>query len=415
VDEGSRRAAAVQRLREQPERFLATVQIGITVVGATAAVLAGGTLEQWLETRLQASGLSRGWAHELSLAIVVAGVSYVSLVLGELVPKSLALRYAEGYSMVSGRPILGLSWLARPFVWLLVGSSNLVLRVFGDRTTFTESRISPEELQQMVEEAAKSGSLDPKAGEIASRAFDFGSVLVADVMVPRGQIVALPRRATADEVQRVLLEEGKSRMPIYDGNLNNIVGYIIAKDVLALVWQRQLIVLEDILRPIYLVPETMRAVDALQELRRRHTQMAIVGDEDGAVAGLVTIEDLVEELVGEIFSEHEKPEDLVRREPDGSAVVPGTMPIRDINREMTLALPEGDGWSTVAGLAIHLAGWIPSPRDRLKTADGTVLEIVDASPRRVRTVRIHPPPQSKTPEQEQEPESEAERPPRESA
>ena len=389
VDEGSGTAKAVKRLRDQPERFLATVQIGMTVVGATAAVLAGQTVLHWVEGWVTSVGGGR-YAHGLATALLVAGLSYLSLVLGELVPKSLALRYAEGYSMFCARPLLGLSVIARPFVWLLVGTSNLVLRIFGDRTTFTESRLSPEELQQMVEEAAKSGSLDPKAGEIASRAFDFGSLMVADCMIPRGQIVALPRRASPDEVQRLLLEEGHSRMPVYDGNLNNIVGYIIAKDVLALAWQKELIVLEDILRPIYLVPETMRAVDVLQELRRRRTQMAIVGDEDGAVAGLVTMEDLVEELVGEIFSETEAPEDLVRREPDGTALVPGTVPIRDINRELALSLPEGDGWSTVAGLCIHLAGWIPAPRDRVTTPDGTVLEVVDASPRRVRMVRIHP-------------------------
>jgi putative hemolysin len=401
LDEGSGRARAVKALRDQPERFLATVQIGITVVGATAAVLSGQTIERHLEEWMMAAGLSASAAHKLSFAAVVAGLSYLSLILGELVPKSLALRYAEGYALTSARPLLGLSFLARPLVSLLVGSSNLVLRLFGDRTTFTESRLSPEELQQLVEEAAKSGSLDPKAGEIASRAFDFGSVLVGDVMVPRGQIVALPRRAPPDEVQRVLLEEGHSRMPVYDGNLNNIVGYIIAKDVLALAWQQQLIVLEDILRPVYVVPESMRAVDVLQELRRRRTQMAVVGDEDGAVAGLVTIEDLVEELVGEIFSEHEDVEEVVRREPDGTALVQGTVPIRDINRELAIELPEGDGWSTVAGLCIHLAGWIPAPRDRLKTDDGTVLEVVDASPRRVRMIRIHPPAKepAKAPEQ----------------
>jgi putative hemolysin len=391
VEEGSRRARAVKALREQPERFLATVQIGITVVGATAAVLSGQRIEGRVEAWLQAVGAG-SWSDELGFAVVVAGLSYLSLVIGELVPKSLALRYSEGYAMVSARPLLGLSMIARPFVWLLVGSSNVVLRLFGDRTTFTESRLTPEELQQLVEEAAKSGSLDPRAGEIASRAFDFGSLMVADCMVPRSQIVAVPRRSSAEEVRRVLLEEGHSRMPVYDGNLNHIVGYIIAKDVLALSWEKDLIVLEDILRPIYLVPETMRAVDVLQELRRRRTQMAIVGDEDGAVAGLVTIEDIVEELVGEIFSEHEAVEELIRREPDGSALVQGTVPIRDINRELNLALPEGDGWSTVAGLCIHLAGWIPSARDKLATADGTVLEVLDASPRRVRMIKIHPPP-----------------------
>ena len=207
-------------------------------------------------------------------------------------------------------------------------------------------------------------------------------------MIPKSQIVALRRHASVEEVQRVILEQGHSRMPVYDGSLGNIVGYIIAKDVLAMTWQRQLLVLEDIIRPATFVAESMRAVDALQELQRRRTGMAIVMDEQGGLAGLVAMEDLVEELVGEIFSEHDVAVEQIRREPDGTAVVQGAAQIRDVNRELGLELPEGEGYSTIAGLCITLAGWIPQPGERLGTTGGAVLEVVEASPRRVRTVRI---------------------------
>lgn len=378
-------------LRGHPERFLATVQIGITVVGAAAAAFGGATLSERLADLLRRAGLG-GSADEVAFALVVAGISYLSLVLGELVPKSLALRHSERYALAIARPLKGLAWLARPLIWLLTASSNVVLRIFGDRTTFTEARLSPDELQQLVEEAAKTGSLDPRAGEIASRAFDFGELTVDMVMVPRSEIVALRRHAKADEVRRILLEEGHSRMPVYEGNLDNIVGYVIAKDVLALSFEKDLLVLEDILRPAYFVPETMLAVDCLKELQKRRIQMAIVVDEQGSVAGLVTIEDLVEEIVGEIFSEYEEIVELVRREAAGTYLVQGQAQIRDVNRQTGLELPEGDEFSTVAGLCIHLAGWIPQAGARLKTPDGTTLEVVDASPRRVRLVRIHPPP-----------------------
>jgi putative hemolysin len=387
VDGGNRRARTVQRLREQPERFLATVQIGITVVGATAGAFGGVSLAQRLAPVLRALGVGDS-ADSVAFTLVVALISYLSLVLGELVPKSLALKYSEPYGLLIAKPLQGLSTVMRPLVWFLTASSNALLRLFGDRTTFTESRLSPEELQTLVDEASRAGTLNAKAGEIASRAFDMGELSVSESMVPRTRMVALSRRATPEEIKRVLLEQGHSRMPVFDESLDNIVGYVIAKDLLALVWEKNLIVLEDAIRPVYFVPEAQRAVDALQEMQRRRTQLAIVVDEMGGVSGLVTIEDLVEELVGEIFSEHEQPLDMVRREPDGAYVIQGTAPIRDLNRQLDLELPEGEGYSTLAGLALEVSSRIPEVGAVLRVSDKYELEITDASPRRVRSLRL---------------------------
>ena len=395
LEEGNRAAQAVQALRDDPERFLATVQIGITVVSASAAAFGGASIAERLVGPLTALGLKAETAESLAFAGVVGLVSYLSLVLGELVPKSLALRFSEGYALFIARPLRGISWLVQPLVWFLTASSNLILRFFGDRTTFTESRLSPDELQQLVEEAAKSGSLDPRAGEIASRAFDLGNIPLSAVMVPRSRIVALRRHSSAEEIKQVLLEHGHSRMPVYEGTLDNIVGYVIAKDLLGIAWEGTLIVLEDVMRPAWFAFESMRAIDALKELQRRRMQLGIVVDERGGVAGLVTVEDLVEELVGEIASEFEKPEELLRRESPTTVVVQGTAAIRDVNRALGLELEEGQGWSTVGGLCSALAGTIPEPGTKLTLEDGTVLEVLDASPRRVRSVRIHlPPPES---------------------
>ncbi len=392
LDEGSRAAGAVQALRDDPERFLATVQIGITVVGASAAAFGGASIAQRLIGPLTQLGVEEALAERLAFALVVGLVSYLSLVLGELVPKSLALRFSEGYALFIARPLKGLAWLMQPLVWFLTASSNLLLRFFGDRTTFTESRLSPDELMQLVEEAAKAGSLDPKAGEIASRAFELGNIPLSAVMVPRSRMVALRRHASPEEIKQVLLEHGHSRMPVYEGSLDNVVGYVIAKDLLGIAWESQLIVLEDVMRPPWFAFESMRAIDALKELQRRRMQLGIVVDERGGVAGLVTVEDLVEELVGEIASELEAPEELLRRESPTSAVVQGTAAIRDVNRELGLELEEGQGWSTVGGLCTVKAGTIPEKGTKLTLEDGTVLEVLDASQRRVRSVRIHLPP-----------------------
>ncbi len=397
IEEGSHAARAVRSLREDPERFLATVQIGITVVSSTAAAFGGAAIAERLTPVLAGLGLPQKTAEQVAFALVVGLVSYLSLVLGELVPKSLALRFSEGYALLIARPLGGLAWLMRPLVWFLTASSNLLLRFFGDRTTFTESRLSPDELQQLVEEAARSGSLDPQAGEIASRAFELGNIPLSAVMVPRSRIVALRRHASPEEIKQVLLEHGHARMPVYEGTLDNVVGYVIAKDLLAVAWEGQLIVLEDVTRPAWFAFESMRAIDALKELQRRRMQLGVVVDERGGVAGLVTVEDLVEELVGEISSEFETPEELIQRESPTTAVVQGTAALRDVNRALGLELEEGQGWSTLGGLCAAEAGSIPEQGTKLTLGDGTVLEVLEASPRRVRSVRIHLPPKE-TPE-----------------
>ncbi|MGH7820032.1 MAG: hemolysin family protein [Candidatus Binatia bacterium] len=387
-----RRARAVHLLRSEPERLLATVQVGITLVGATAAAFGGASLARDLADVLAQVPFLEPLAADLALALVIIGISYLSLVIGELVPKSLALRYADRYALLAGRPLLLVSSVMKPLVWILTSSSNVLLRPFGDRVTFTESRLSPEELRQLVEEAAKTGSLDTESGKIASRALEFGELTAADVMIPRSRIDAIPRNAPPEQVKALLLETGHSRMPVYEGSLDNIVGYITAKDVLALAWEGQLIVLEDLIRQAYFVPETGSAPKLLKELQARRAALALVVDEHGGISGLVTLEDLIEELVGEIFSEHDAPEELIRRDPDGSALVRAHAPIRDVNRELSLELPEGDTFSTIGGLCLQLAGRIPQRGTRLETADGHQLEIVESSPRAVRLVRVTPRP-----------------------
>ncbi len=381
-----KRALAVKSLRDNPERFLSTVQICITTAGTAAAALGGARLEHDLLPHFQSIGLGTVSA----LVVVIVMITFLEVVIGELVPKSLALRYADRYSFIMGRPLVIIAKVMRPVIWSLTAFSNLFLRFFGDKTTFTEARLSRDELQQLVEEAAKTGSVDPRASEIASRALGFGEVTVAEVMVPRTRVVAIRRGAPPEEVQRAILEEGHSRMPVYDGSIDNIVGYVVARDVLALAWEKGLVVLEDILRPPHKVPESTRALDLLREMQRRRTQMAVVVDDNGGLSGLVTTEDLIEELVGDIMSEDDVPEVFFTREPAGTILVQGWASVRKVNRDLHLDLPVGKDRTTVAGLCMSLAQAIPQAGERLTTDNGTILEVIEASPRRVRRVRIHP-------------------------
>ncbi len=389
--EGRGAARAVERLRADPERFLATVQVGITVVGATASAFGGARFAGELAPYVARVPVLAPYAEELSLAAVVALVSFLSLVLGELVPKSLALRMPEGYALFIGRPLLWLSQLARPVVWFLTASSNVVLRLFGDRTSFTESRLSLEELQQTVEEASRVGTLDVRSGEIASRALAFGELVAREVMMPRARIRAVSKDASPEALLEAVRQSAHTRLPVYEGTIDGIVGYVTCREVLVAATQGKLATVEELLRDPYFVPEPMPAPKLLHELRRRQLPLAFVVDEAGGVSGLVTLEDLVEELVGEIFEEDEDVVEPIRREPSGAAVVAGTVTVRDANRELGLELPEGEGWTTVAGLVLHLAGRMPAAGERYETEDRATLEVVDASARRVRLVRVHPP------------------------
>jgi putative hemolysin len=382
---------AVRKLRDNSERAFATARISITALSTFAAIVTGATVAQDLTAALQRLPALERFAEPLALAAVTLPLVALSLLVGELIPKSLSLRYPEGYALFVARPFLALSYLLRPFVWALVSVANVFLRPFGDRTTFSEGRCSPEELQQLMDDAANAGSLDPGISEIASRAIDFGDLCAAHVMVPRGKVIGLSRSASSEEMQRIILEEGHSRMPIYDGTIDKVIGYVMIRDLIALFWEKDLIVLEDVIRPAYIVPRTTRAVELLNEMKRRRTQLAVVVDDTGTMAGIVTLEDLVEQIVGDIWSEDEEvPPAAIRREPDGSAIVLGEVRVRDANRELGLLLPESEDWSTMAGLCLSLAGRIPAPGDVLDAPDGTQLEIVDATPRRVGSVRLRP-------------------------
>jgi len=391
VSAGRGGANALKRLRKDPETFLATVQIGITVVGTTAGAFGGKALGHRVEPYVARIPALRDSADEIAFALVVVMLVFLGLVVGELVPKSLALRYAERFGLFVSRPLLWLSIAAKPLVWLLTASSNLVLRIVGDKTTFTESRLSPGEIQQLVDEATEAGSFHRGAGEIASRAIDFADLLTSHVMIPRQRVVGIPRGATMAQVKDLVLEHGKTRMPVYEDMIDNVVGYVTIRDLMALLVEQQLLVLEDAIRPAFKVRETKRAVDLLAEMRERRTQLAIVVDEGGAMTGLVTLEDLVEELVGEIADEHDdlKP-NPIQKQGDGTWIVRGDTPIRDVNREIDVALPESENWTTLAGLCLELSGRIPAVGAKLKTDDGVELEIVAASPSHVKRVRVRP-------------------------
>ena len=392
VEGGGHRARALAALRKHPERFFATVQVGITVIGATASAFGGATLAHELEGVIALVPWLRRAAEELSLALVVAGISFLSIILGELVPKTLALRHASGYALIASRPVAFLATVARPLVWLLTVCSNAVLALFGVRATFTESRLSSDELRNLVDEAKEAGEIDAAAGEIAARALEFSSLTAEECMVPRARVVAIPRKATPDEIRTIATEQGFSRLPVQGDTLDDIVGYVLVKDMLSMAWDRQLIVLEDFIRPPLFVFEGTKAPTVLQQMRDRRVHLAIVVDEHGGTSGIVTTEDLLEELVGEILSERAEADDSVKKQPDGSWLLAAELPIRRLNRELPVELPEGDDYSTLAGYCLALAGRVPEIGAVLVSDGGIRIEVLAADERSVSRVRLWPAP-----------------------
>jgi putative hemolysin len=389
VERGSSAARAVLRLRQQPEGFLATVQIGITVVSATAGAFGGSNFAADLQPFLERSEFLAPRAHLIAMIVVVALISYLSLVLGELVPKSLALKSSERYALIMGRPLLALSVLARPLVRLLTLSSNLVLKSFGDSTTFIEARMSTDELRQLVNEATEAGTVHPHAGRIASRALNISRLRAVDVLIPRQQVVAIPRDANEDAVRHAINAQSHSRVIVYDQQIDHVIGWVSIKDILERVWAGEPVVLDELVRAPLFVPTFKPAVELLDELRSRQQPFAMVIDERGGFSGIVALEDLMEELVGEVKGQGSlQGGEPLRRQPDGSVLLDAAATVRQVNRELGLSLPESDSWNTVAGLVLERVATIPVTGDLVTLDDGITLEVIDASPRRVRVVRL---------------------------
>jgi putative hemolysin len=356
------------------------------VAGTAAGAFGGATIARPLALGLQQLGAG-DWAEEAAFALVVSIVAFLSIVFGELVPKSLALRASERYALLVARPLLSLSRLTRPIGWFMTAASNLALRPLRDRTHFAEARMTSDELQQVVEDATSRGSVHPRAGEIASRAIDLGQLRVGAVMIPRTAIAWMRLDATHEQACAGLGSSAHTRFPLRGASEQDVVGYVLARDVYQQLLAQRLD-LEAVVRPLPLLPEGIPAVDALRELQARRSKIALVIDEYGAIAGLVSTEDIAEELVGELLSENDRPSGNIRLENEDSFLINGSTPVHDLNRELELSLPAGPDWSTVAGLVIAAAGAIPRPGQLVAISNEVEFEILEADPRGIKLLRL---------------------------
>ncbi len=385
AEEGDRRAQAALGLIEQPNVFLSTIQIGITLVGTLAGAFGGATLVERLSVAL-APALGAASARPVALVVVVLGITYLTLILGELVPKRIALARPESIARRTAPFMRALSALARPIVWVLGGSTDLVLRLLGQRTV-EPPPASEEEIKYLMAEGARVGIFAGTERELVERVFRFADLRVGELMHPRSEVVAIAVDMPTDEVCALVTSATFSRFPVYQDSLDNILGIVTAKDVLL---QGEKLDLRSILRQPLFVPESQLISTTLRAFQVTHSHMAIVVNEYGETEGLITLEDVLEQLVGEIEDEYDRVEQAIIRRPDGSLLVDGLLPadeLRDLLDVERLPGEENYQFNTLAGFIIGQLGRLPRVGDRV-VANGHRFDVVDMDGRRVDRVLI---------------------------
>jgi putative hemolysin len=389
AEEGNRAAKTVLSFKDDPERFLATVHVGVVFSLILASGLSGMLGFVYLEPALRSLGISwitnvSGW---LTLGIVAIAVGFLVVVLGELVPKSLALRRSVEVALWVAGLMRIFSIAFRGPAFILTVSSNLVLRPFKDKTTFTEARISEEEFKLMLDEGARQGVIDKTEHELIESIFEFTDTAAKEVMIPRPDVVAIDLDLPRERIFKVVLEDGYSRMPVYRGTIDNIVGIVYTKDLLGVMEYGNLIILQDVLRPAYFIPETKKISQLMHELQARRMHMAIVIDEFGGTEGIITMEDILEEIVGEIHDEYDEVLKDIEQAADGTYLVNGRTSIRDFNERFQADLPETPDYETVGGFLAKVLGRIPEMSEEVASHQFS-FTIIKKSQRRVRQVRV---------------------------
>ncbi|HJY79552.1 MAG TPA: hemolysin family protein [Candidatus Binatia bacterium] len=390
IEQGHASAQVVGRLKDDSDRFLATVQIGVTLVGSLASAVGGASAVEYLEPIFQQSGISffQEWGGILALGIVVVVISYLSLVMGELVPKSLALRYPERIACAVARPLDLFSRMFSVVVRLLTTSSNLLLFLSGSGAKSTEELVSEEEVKYLIREGAEKGVFDDTEKEFIHSVFDFADTSVREVLTPRTEIHALEVQTSYAEALHEMIESGFSRMPVYEEDLERIIGIVHIKELLRAQEQERTVSLRDFLHPAYFVPDSMQISHLLRELQVRRAPMAIVVNEFGTVIGLATIEDVLEEIVGEIRDEFDVDEEQAVREiGEGVLLVEGGVTLSDLKEQHHLPLEETVSYRTLAGLLLARLERIPRGGESV-VHEGYRLTIVEMDGRRIAKVKV---------------------------
>ena len=388
MDEGRRNAKILHALREQPDRFLATIQIGITLSGALASAIGGAAAVKVIkpimsEVPLQIISAS---SEAISIGIVVVVITFFSIIFGELIPKSIALANPEGIALNVAPMIRRFSIFATLFVNILTATSNFILKPFGKQAFTKRAYVSEEEVKLLIEEGGEQGVFEPEEKELIHSVFEFTDTFVREVMIPAPRMVTISIRTSADEVKKIISEEKFSRYPVIGKDVNDIRGILYAKDFYNLLSTVGTVDIRKIVKPPIFIPETMKISILLREMQKKRIHLATAIDEYGAVSGLVTLEDLIEEIVGEIRDEYDIESPVIQLS-DGALIIDASISLRDLNEDYDLDIPESPDYETLGGFILTDLQRIAQTGDVVET-NGKRLRIIQMVGQRIAKVRL---------------------------
>ena len=362
--EGNKKAKQIKKMLDNPSRFLATIQIGITLAGFLSSAFASEAFASKLSPILNQiiPALSIQTWQAISIVVITLILSFFTLVFGELVPKRLAMKNYEKIAFATIGIIRIIYIFTLPFVKLLTASTNIVSKIFGVDEN-DEEVVTEEEIKMMVDAGEEKGSIEEEEKELINNVFEFNDTIVSEVMTPRKDIFAVDVNATVEEFVENLEIYKHSRIPVYEDNIDNIIGLLYLKDVLKYVKSKRTVKLKTVIRPAYFIPETKPIDDLLKELQKNKNQIAIVLDEYGGTAGLITVEDILEELVGNIYDEYDEVETEYEKIDENTYLISGGVTIYELKKILEVEIPEGD-YDTLSGYLLDILGRIPEDEEK---------------------------------------------------
>lgn len=389
AQKGSSRAKLAKTLIEKLDAYLSATQLGITLASLALGAVGEEVISQLVESLFH----KIGWTpndiaiHSISLPIALTILTILHVTLGEQIPKMIGIKYCMATTLFIAWPMRVFYFLFSPFICFLNQSSNLVLKLIGIKQGGDEDVHTEEELRLILTESEEGGAIKPSENELIQNVFDFDDRIVKQIMVPQNRVVALDVELGKNEVTKKIIEEGFSRIPIYLGDIDHVIGIVHSKDLLKALIDNKFKSLKEIMRPANFVPESMKINELLREFQKNHAQMAIVTNEFGATAGIITMEDIIEELVGEIQDEHDEEKPNVEKKSDTEYIVNAQTTITDVNESLPIALPENPHYETVSGYVNFIYGRIPAVNDK-RYRDGYEITILKRSRQSVDSVRF---------------------------
>ncbi len=385
---GSRVANIAKYITQHLDGYLAATQLGITLASLGLGWVGESVMHGIVHDLLINFNLPDVYITSISTFIAFLFITVMHIVFGELAPKSIAIQRPVATTLFIAFPLQGFYWLFRPFIWVLNGFANMILKLFGISSIGGhESVHSTEELYYLLDQGKESGALDTNEHELIKNVFDFNERVVKNIMVPRTKISGIELSTPKQEVIKTIIAEGYSRLPVYDDIIDKIIGIVHAKDILPLLAGDKEWALSDIIRKPYFVPETKKINDLLSELQQKRIQIAIVIDEFGGTAGMVTLEDIVEEIVGEIQDEYDEEKPTVEKISETEFIINAYATVYDVNEHLPHDLPEDEDFDTVGGLVSHAFGRIPEVGDS-EECYGYLFTILKKTEQNIETIKL---------------------------